>query len=70
MGEVKCVYSSGQSKMPDCWQRNAPAQRTQHEVGHDAFFRFANNLPNQLLVMLRSDAQLGARATFIPRSRP
>src|SRR6266851_5573466 len=36
-------------------------QRTQHEVGDDAFFRFADDLANQPLIMLRSDAQLAAR---------
>ncbi len=36
-------------------------QGTQHEVGDDAFFRFANDLSNQALIMLRRDAQLAAR---------
>src|SRR5258708_12046318 len=35
-------------------------QGTQHEVGDDAFFRFANDLSNQALIILRRDAQLPA----------
>src|SRR5258708_14386259 len=35
-------------------------QGTQHEVGDDAFFRFANNFSNQALVVLWRDAQLAA----------
>src|SRR5260370_673337 len=36
-------------------------QGTQHEVGDDAFFRLADNLSNQALIVLRRDAQLAAR---------
>src|SRR5260370_17000066 len=36
-------------------------ERTQHEVGDDAFFGFADDLLNQALIVLRRDAQLAAR---------
>src|SRR6266481_3363515 len=36
-------------------------QGTQHEVGDDAFFRLADDLSNQALIMLRRDAQLASR---------
>ena len=36
-------------------------QGTQHEVGDDSFFRFADDFSNQALIMLRRDAQLAAR---------
>src|SRR5260370_10904942 len=35
-------------------------ERTEHEVGDDAFFRFADDLSNEALIVLRSDVQ-GAR---------
>src|SRR6266700_3357320 len=35
-------------------------QRTQHQVRHDAFLRFADHFANQPLIMLRRDAQLAA----------
>src|SRR5215467_1144184 len=35
-------------------------ERTQHEVGQDAFLRLAHHLANQALVMLWRDAQLAA----------
>src|SRR5258708_26270928 len=34
---------------------------TQHEVGDDALFRFADDLFNQALIVLRRDAQFAAR---------
>src|SRR6266849_1804592 len=34
---------------------------TQHKVGDDALFRFADDLFNQALIMLRRDAQFAAR---------
>src|SRR5712691_11085927 len=35
-------------------------ERTEHEVGDDAFLRFADHFANQPLIMLRRDAQLAA----------
>src|SRR6266705_7022118 len=35
-------------------------ERTEHEVGDDAFLRFADNFANQPLIMLRRYAQLAA----------
>src|SRR6266567_385634 len=35
-------------------------ERTEHEVGDDAFLRFADNFANQPLIMLRRDTQLAA----------
>lgn len=34
-------------------------ERTEHEVGNDAFFGFSGELREETLVMLRSDAQVG-----------
>ncbi len=36
-------------------------ERTQHKVGDDAFFGFADDLFNQALIVLRRDAQFAAR---------
>src|SRR5258708_32361797 len=36
-------------------------ERTEHEVGDDAFLRFAYDLANQPLIMLRRDSQLAVR---------
>src|SRR5260370_1235027 len=36
-------------------------ERTEHEVGDDAFFRFADDLSNEALIVLRSDAQVATR---------
>src|SRR5258708_28504665 len=43
-------------------------QRTQHQVRHDAFLRFAYDLANQPLIMLRRDAQLAARKRHLHAS--
>src|SRR6266436_1631393 len=38
---------------------------TQHEVGDDALFRFADDLFNQALIVLRRDAQFAARERYL-----
>src|ERR1700743_1449686 len=37
-------------------------QRAKHQVRNDSLFRFAGELANEALVMLRRDAQIGVRA--------
>src|SRR5713226_2073897 len=38
---------------------------TQHKVGDDTLFRFADNLFDQALIMLRRDAQFAARERYL-----
>ena len=45
-------------------------QGTQHEIGNDAFFRFADHPSNQPLIVLRRDAQLAARERHLHASLP
>src|SRR5438309_12012789 len=56
------VFGEAKSEMPQgLGGITSLLQGTQHEVGDDAFFRFANDLANQSLIMLWRDAQLEAR---------
>src|SRR5437879_6439984 len=56
------VFGEAKSEMPQgLGGITSLLQGTQHEVGDDAFFRFAHDLSNQALIMLRRDAQLAAR---------
>src|SRR5207245_6837864 len=60
------VFVEAESEMPKGLGGVAGLlQGTQHEVGDDAFFRFAHDLSNQALIMLRRDAQLAARARHL-----
>src|SRR6266567_5839041 len=45
-------------------------ERTEHEVGDDAFLRFADNFANQPLIMLRRDAQLAAGKRHLHAALP
>src|SRR5712692_8179459 len=57
-----CVFVEAERKMAERLGGVAGLlQGTQHEVGDDAFFRLADNLSNQALIVLRRDAQLAAR---------
>src|SRR5712692_6242369 len=57
-----CVFVEAERKMAERLGGVAGLlQGTQHEVGDDAFFRLADNLSNQSLIVLRGDTQLAAR---------
>ena len=56
------VFGEAKSEMPQgLGGITSLLQGTQHEVGDDAFFRFASHLSNQPLIMLWRDTQLQAR---------
>src|SRR5216684_6840495 len=57
-----CVFVEAERKMAERLGGVAGLlQGTQHEIGDDAFFRLADNLSNQSLIVLRGDTQLASR---------